>query len=56
MFVCIPHAYLLPKEARSGCGCQIPCDWLVTGSCEPPCTCWEAKPGSSGTATNTLQC
>lgn len=30
MFVCIPHAYLLPKEARSGCGCQIPWDWLVT--------------------------
>lgn len=35
--------YAVPMEDRRKC--RIPWDWSYR-SCEPPCVCWDSKPGS----------
>jgi hypothetical protein len=43
MDVCLPHASLVPTEARRG-HC-IPWNWSYDGF-ESPCGCWESNPGA----------
>lgn len=42
MYICMPHAYLVPREARRGH--QIPWNW-VTDNCELLCGCQEPDLG-----------
>lgn len=43
MYVCVPHVCPVPMSPEEGTRSPIP---GVTGSCGPPCGCWELNPGS----------
>lgn len=42
MYVCVPHACLVPTEARRKH--RVPLTGITDG-CEPLCGCWELNPG-----------